>query len=456
MTTLTALCAGSGALPRLRRCLALAFATIAVIGLAGCARSVVLLQPAEVNGQRVATQNAQGEVNLELRFHARADTSTFEAELDPGTNSARLITSEFPATGNPRSATVAMPPGSRSIRIAARMSPGQAFDSTANTQRFTVRAAPQPPPPPTPRVDMTVTPLTAQVVWGQSASYEVRLTSANGFNGPVTVAADQLPSGAGPASAVVNLAAGQTTTSVLSVPTASAATVQGVTPFRIRATSSAITRSSNQQIVVLGNDGAFTRLTHRFANETCNPGVAAVYSQAGVNAFQVQFTAGGQTGQASPAVFYAFAPAACRVGIVMHPCQAVSCTGAGDPAISWFNLAWPAATGAPALRSRIGNQTRINWHQFWLSPDQNLLLVLTKREPPVACPPTCPHMDLRAFLYDAISGLQLAVQDLRAKIVPGSAADPRADIQNAVLSGRTVTINFIDQNGNPDSRTLAF
>ena len=134
---------------------------LVVIGLSGCAKSVVLLQPAENNSQRVVTQNAQGEIDLQVRFHSRANQGTFEAEWDPGTASATGITNAFPATGDTRNATIAVTPGQRSLRLYARMSPGQAFDSLGRTYSITVNPTPPPPPPPPPppgpRVDMTVT-----------------------------------------------------------------------------------------------------------------------------------------------------------------------------------------------------------------------------------------------------------------------------------------------------------
>ena len=254
----------------------------------------------------------------------------------------------------------------------------------------------------------------------------------NGFTGPVTVSADQLPNGAGPASTVVTLAANQTQTPTLSIPTAFAATVQGTSSFRIRATSSATTRNSNQNIGVLGSNGAFTRATHRFANASCNGSVSAAYVSFGVNDFRTTFTAGGQSGQAIPSVFYAF-----------------------QPAFSWYNLGWSTATGAPTLRQRIENETNIDWHQFWTSPDQNLLLVITKRQQAVSCPPSCQFLDLRAFLYDAISGNRLDQQDFRTNPT-GNPGDPSANIPSATLSGRTVTLNYLDENGNADSEILTF
>ncbi len=107
----------------------------------GCAQSVKLIQPAENNqGQRVAMQNQQGEITLEVKFHSRANQNTFVAKLDN-----TPITSAFPMSGYRRTATVSSVQGPHVLRLEADMSPSKAFDSLRHNYNFTVCQAPSPP-----------------------------------------------------------------------------------------------------------------------------------------------------------------------------------------------------------------------------------------------------------------------------------------------------------------------
>jgi hypothetical protein len=107
----------------------------------GCAQSVKLIQPAENNqGQRVAMQNQQGEITLEVKFHSRANQNTFVAKLDN-----TPITSAFPMSGNRRTATVSSVQGPHVLRLEADMSPSRAFDILGRNYNFIVCQAPSPP-----------------------------------------------------------------------------------------------------------------------------------------------------------------------------------------------------------------------------------------------------------------------------------------------------------------------
>lgn len=113
----------------------------AVLFVYGCAQSVKLRQPAENSqGQRVAMQNQQGEITLEIEFHPRADQNTFVADLDNAP-----ITSEFPTSGIRRTATVNASQGPHVLRLEADMSPSRAFDSLGRNYKFTVCKASSPP-----------------------------------------------------------------------------------------------------------------------------------------------------------------------------------------------------------------------------------------------------------------------------------------------------------------------
>ena len=77
------------------------------------------------------------------------------------------------------------------------------------------------------------------------------------------------------------------------------------------------------------------------------------------------------------AVYYLFSPQPACVGVALHPLTDV--TGqAVPPALSWYNLSFSQNLGAPQIPGQIRNLPDINWHQFWFSQDQSLLLLVTK------------------------------------------------------------------------------
>jgi hypothetical protein len=259
------------------------------------------------------------------------------------------------------------------------------------------------------------------------------------------------------ASSVTLAANGPPQTSSLSLATTFGATPPGSSSFRVQATSSASTVRRNATLAVARVDGPFAKSTHLSASSTCGADVSATYQSVTVNDIRVTFEvsnrpSGTQSTQAIPSVYYAFSQAPdCRIGVVMHPCQQAGCTGAGDPALSWYNLGWQAST--PAIPQRVENETQINWHQFWFNADQSLLLLITKMAQAVTCVPSCPHLDMRAFVYDSLTGTRLGQVDFRTQAT-GSIADPTANVTGASLSGNVVTIDFVRETGNADSRTI--
>jgi hypothetical protein len=447
------------------------------IALAACARSVNVVSPPE--GAPVQSNP----VTFTVEFHPRANVSTFSAIIEPpltsGPQSGPLdITSNFsppPAPGGQSTATVTVPQSEcsllrvgcqdeRYLRVRADMSPGQAFDSHGHDRIFLLPGVagppPPPPPPPSPSVTLNVTPTTASAVWGQSASYTVEVGGRNGFSGPVNLVVDQLPAGVTPTlstSSVTLAANGPPQTSALSLATTFGATPPGSSSFRVQATSSASTVRRNATLAVARIDGPFAKSTHLSASSTCGADVSATYQSIALNDIRVTFEvsnrpSGTQSTQAIPSVYYAFSQAPdCRIGVVMHPCQQAGCTGAGDPALSWYNLGWQAST--PAIPQRVENETQINWHQFWFNADQSLLLLITKMAQAVTCVPSCPHLDMRAFVYDSLTGTRLGQVDFRTQAT-GSIADPTANVTGASLSGNVVTIDFVRETGNADSRTI--
>ena len=318
---------------------------------------------------------------------------------------------------------------------------------------------------PVPSIALNVMPNISTVVWGQTASYDIEVQSQNGFSGQVDLQVDQLPAGVvyTLSANTVNLSAANPSQTVsLSLQTGLGGTQLGSSQFRVRTMSSVSSVSQTPTLNVQRIAGAFAKRPHlSAANEICSGAVTANYAPIAVNDIRVTFTvtttSGSSSTQAIPAIYYVLPgniqAANCRVGVVMHPCQQAGCTGAGDPALSWYNLGWPAAIGAPALTQQTANITGINWHQFWFSPDQSLLLLVTKMQQAVNCPPTCPYLNVRAFLYDTINGALLGQQDFRTR-VSGSVVDPVADISSIALAGQTVTIIFIRENGSQDSRTI--
>lgn len=348
------------------------------------------------------------------------------------------------------------------LHVGADFSPGRAFDVHGSELAFRVSVAAGPPPPPPPAVSMTVAPMRATAIWGQSATYTITVSEQNAFSGAVSLVVDQLPNGVmqSLSSSTLNLTAGgpaQSSTLTLTPPFA--ASPLGTSMFRVRATSTAPTVTLQRSLTIAGTDGAFTKSTNVGASvgspSTCGASVSATYQSFGVNDIRVTLTAPGPVStQAIAAVFHAFSAAPdCRTGVVMHPCQAAGCSGAGDPAISWYNLGWNTATGATAVPGRIQNLVGIHWHQFWFSADQSLLMIVAKRTQAVTCVPNCPHLDMRAFVYDSITGTLLDQVDFRTRVT-GSISDPIADVTGATRAGNTVTINYVNETGAASTRSI--
>jgi hypothetical protein len=407
-----------------------------------------------------------------LSFNPSSQTMVIGASQNATIQSPAAGTSPVTVTLTPQNASVAindLSPGVPAVVV---------ISANASTQMFTIhavgagsatitaaangyRSATMQVTIPTPTARMTIAPIAAAVTWGQTATYGIELASENGFGGMVMLTVDQLPPGVTQllsTSAVALTSNGPPQQSTLSLSTPLAATTLGTTTFRVRATAGTQTNTQRPTLTINRLDGDFVQRPRLSASQTCGTTVRANYASVGVNdirvTFQITQSSGTVSTQAIPAVYYAMSQSPqCRIGIVMHPCQNVSCSGAGEPAVSWYNLGWSTMTGAPQIGRQIENITQINWHQFWLSPDQSLLLLITKMNQAVTCPPNCTHLDIRAFVFDTITGDQLGRTDFRTRAT-GNPADPVADVTGATLSGNTVTIRFTRETGNADSRDI--
>lgn len=324
----------------------------------------------------------------------------------------------------------------------------------------TVNVSTQPTPSPNPSVSIVIRAIRNQIVWGDSAEYEVEVSGQNGFSGPVTLSVHDLPAGIAPSfsSSNVSLAAGGAPQTVsLNLGTTAGGSPLGLSKFEIRASSSAPRVKADANLTILRIDGAFTKQPNLSTPAGCGSSVSADYRSVGVNdirvTFKVQQPSGPVSTQAIPAVFYALSPSPdCRVGVVMHPCRTAGCTGAGEPSLSWYNLGWPSATGADPIGDQVENLAGINWHQFWFSPDSSVILVVTKMTQAVTCPPNCPHLDIRVFAYDSITGRNLGQTDIRTSAARGN--DPTAEITNVDLNGNTVTIHYVRETGRSDTKRI--
>jgi hypothetical protein len=125
---------------------------------------------------------------------------------------------------------------------------------------------------PTPGFTLDVASNSAQVHWGDSASYTVEVESTNNYAGPVNLTATGLPFGATAAPVSVNVPAGGSATATFSVATDQAATKLGPDAFTLRAqipnTNTSHTRTLN--VRVLPDTGDFDALDWRQSSSTCD------------------------------------------------------------------------------------------------------------------------------------------------------------------------------------------
>jgi hypothetical protein len=288
------------------------------------------------------------------------------------------------------------------------------------------------------------------VQWGNATSYQVELQGQNNFNGNVAVelrgsSGNPVPAGITAAPLSVALTPqNPIATMSLAVGTTAVATPPGENALQIRASSpGATTRTRNITLGVTRIPGAFEyRETMSSPTATCGNNVAnATFSNIGTPAnpdFRVTFSVppGGAANStpAIPAVFFLFSPPPACVGVALHPS-----TGANtQPSLSWYNLGFSENLGGPPIPGRIANPM-LNWHQFWFSQDQSLLLLVTKL--PLATPTSA--QEYRLFLYDAATGQQIAQTDILPRSV-GMSSNLIADVCRVELNtaGDRVTVSY--------------
>jgi hypothetical protein len=427
----------------------------------------------------------QDPVTFTVEFHPRTDVSTFRATLDPNfgypTSGGTDITANFsppPTAGGTSSAVVPVPPfGSCSLfnnpacvlehrlRVEARFTSSRAGDTTGNEHRFLLDeptpgpGTPPPPPASAPSFSLNVTPASRTVQWGSGTTYQVELQRQNNFNGTVAVelrgpGGNPLPAGVTAAPLAVSLTPGTANaTATLNLSTGAAATPPGTLALQVRATApGASTRTRNVNLTVTRTPGVFEyRPTSSSATSTCGIVASATYGDIDQDPARVDpgvtFSAppGGASTGGIRALYYLFSSPPGCVGVALHPL--VSETGVVvEPALSWFNLGHSQNLGAPAIPGGVENLVDTNWHQFWFSADQTLMLLVTRL--PLATPTSA--QEYRLFLHDTATGQRIAGTNIAPRIV-GTTADPIADICRAELNaaGDKVTISYRNPQGQP-------
>jgi hypothetical protein len=125
---------------------------------------------------------------------------------------------------------------------------------------------------PTPGFTLDVASNSAEVHWGDSASYAVEVESTNNYAGPVNLTATGLPFGATAAPVGVSVPAGGSVTATFSVATDQAATALGSDAFTFRAqipnTNTSQSRTLN--VRVLPDTGGFDALDWRQSSSMCD------------------------------------------------------------------------------------------------------------------------------------------------------------------------------------------
>jgi hypothetical protein len=421
---------------------------------------------------------ANNPVNFTVEFHPRAVTGTFRATLNPNagypTTGGTDITSSFsqPFTpGGQTTAAVIVPPTGRIIpltggiqehrlRVEAALSPGRVFESTGHEHLFRLSGATTPPPPPppsSPGISLSAMPAQQTVEWGNGTTYQITLQGQNNFNGTVSVELrgsnnNPLPPGVTSSPVSVMLTPqSSSATATLNLSTVAVATQPGALTLQVRASSAGVTtRTRNVTLNVTRTPGVFTHQpTISSATATCGNNLASAALQnigTALNPdYRVTFSVPPANSTSGiPAIFYLFSPAPACIGVALHPLTGVT-GGAVPPALSWYNLGFSQNLGAPAIPGRIANRI-VNWHQFWFSQDQSLLLLATKL--PLQNP--ADPQSYRLFLYDAATGRELANGDILPRSV-GTTADPIADICRVELNsaGDTVTATYRNRLNQP-------
>lgn len=363
-------------------------AMIAVIQFAsGCARSVSVITPPETSPLDSVRANP---VTFTVRFHSRADVSTFRAFLSPPVDSpagSRIeITTSFAqplSPGGQSTAVVAVPPTSctflvagcrdeRRISVQADMVSSQPFDSRGHSRTFSIRGMGQtspPPPPATAGFQLSAAITDTIVHWGSSVSYALQLTSQNGFTGSVTASPQNLPFGASAPPATVNVPANGTATANLAVATTRAMTALGQHSFNVSATGgNAPARSRTLNLLILPAADTFVALN--WTNTPSNCGGL----QANVQGNSVSFSGSGFTNTTGVTfLWYAFTRE-CRGAVVFGPSVGVN----QGNTITVFNLGFPDEIALAPGSSRTLAAAAYDQTRFRIAADGSYLIAVSQ------------------------------------------------------------------------------
>jgi hypothetical protein len=264
------------------------------------------------------------------------------------------------------------------FEVRASMTQRKAFDSRGHAPKFDAilpSCTQTPPPPPGPDFSLSVTPILDTVSWGDTATYAVSLSGANGFAGTINVDAattgrNALPAGSSASAPPVTLNASTNPVSTtLSLATQTAATAPGTSSFRITATSGSITKSANTSVTVQRTPGYFTDIAPLDSGprKTCGTITATVIAGGQGPAIRFEGPWGRETVLSTG--FYDISPN-CRVGLVDLP------RPNNQPIrISVRNLAFSSATGATNLGGQIVNPA-VAATNICFSPDDSILFMI--------------------------------------------------------------------------------
>jgi hypothetical protein len=410
-----------------------------------CANSVTLVRPTPPGANQPPTPVPQP-VDFEVSFHQRADRSTFKAFVlpkdqvsSPG-NPCSIpcdITNQFTGGTTARWPTTnsnpsVLPAGEYILRLAAGMSPSQAFDGLGEDNFFAVLALPTPPgppPPSTPSYSLTLQTPSQPVHYDDIAEATVQLVRNGNFHESVNLT---LSAPAAPVSSNWDFFDGQTSSRSIDGGSANLTrTLRGpVTPALFMPGSNAITVSgistntgqratTQSNLTVSRTLGEFTHIYPQPKNPGgvdvfCDDPPARVevnYRNAGTNVFQVTFARVDLPARpiTSPtsAVYYLISPH-CRMGLAL--------AGVGlNQTVQLFNLGFTGRNWSiNAPRRLSGAALR---QQYWMSRDDSTLVVIRIIEqtpdsqlPPGAQPGTI--FTYGASLVDAVSGASLGSEQI--------------------------------------------
>jgi hypothetical protein len=360
-------------------------AFVATFFIAACARSVTVVTPPEGSSAPLPSDT----VTFTVRFHARADVSTFRAFVDPpigGGSTPIDVTANFsqPLTpGGQSTAVVVVPQTSchllragcvddRLVSVQANMVSSQAFDSRGHSRDFRIHGStmpPPPPPPPSPSFQFTVPVIDTAVHWGNSVAYALQLTSQNGFAGAVTVTPQNLPFGASAPPVTVNVPANGSATANLTVATMRGMTALGQQSFMVNATGTgAPARTRTLDLLVLPAADTFRTLNWRTASSSC------AGLQANVQGGTVSFAGSGFTNTTGLLfIWYAFT-SDCRGAAVFGPSVGLN---QGNTIIV-FNLGFPDEIAAARGSSRTLGAAAYDQTRFRMSADGSHLIAVSQ------------------------------------------------------------------------------